>query len=87
MKQAASTVSAAAPNGNQEQVLYQVKAVVDSTAQLDEELSFSIGDIINVIREQDSDWLIGEYALVCFDLIGLKNETSPPCTQWCDQCQ
>ena len=32
---------------------------MDSQAQLDDELSFTTGDVIDVIEEQDSDWLIG----------------------------
>ena len=39
--------------------LYRVRAVMDSQAQLDDELSFTTGDVIDVIEEQDSDWLIG----------------------------
>lgn len=32
---------------------------MDAQAQLGDELSFSTGDVIQVIEEQDSDWLIG----------------------------
>ncbi|XP_067935814.1 dynamin-binding protein-like [Watersipora subatra] len=42
-----------------EPVLYRVRAVIGSNAQLDDELSFIAGDIIHVIGEEDSDWLIG----------------------------
>lgn len=37
---------------------------MDAQAQLDDELSFSIGDIIEVTKEEDSDWLIGESILI-----------------------
>ena len=50
--------SAPAPLSS-ESCLYRVRAVMDSQAQLDDELSFTTGDVIDVIEEQDSDWLIG----------------------------
>jgi len=40
-------------------VLYQVKAIIDAEAQLNDELTFSAGDIIDVLEEKDADWLIG----------------------------
>lgn len=36
------------------------QALVDSVAQLDEELSFQVGDIISVTEVLDEDWYVGE---------------------------
>ena len=41
--------------------MYKVKAVYDYSSPHDDDLSFTIGQIITVTEEEDQDWYVGEY--------------------------
>ena len=49
---------------------FRVKAVYDYSSPHDDDLSFPIGQIINVTDEEDADWYYGEY----LDSVGGKHE-------------
>ncbi|KAL9112964.1 MAG: hypothetical protein Q9227_002829 [Pyrenula ochraceoflavens] len=49
---------------------FKVKAVYDYSSPHDDDLNFSIGQIITVTEEEDDDWYTGEYA----DASGIKQE-------------
>ena len=49
---------------------FTVKAVFEYTSDHDDDLTFSIGQIITVVQEEDDDWYLGEYT----DETGAKAE-------------